>query len=244
VRPRAPAPDEAEEQQAPTYSDAIRRLGVAQGDRVLDIGCGSGVFLALAAARGADTTGIDASPELVALARDRVPTAQVDVGDMQELHYDDASFDLVTGFNSFFFATDMVAALSEAARVTKPGGSVVIQVWGRPERCDLTAVKHAVFGWTPDPEPLCTPGVLEAMATAAGLVPDEAFDLSYGFGYPDRHTLAARMLAPAPIAAVAARKGDAVVTAAIVDSLAPYRSADGGYLLVNEWHYLIARKPS
>jgi SAM-dependent methyltransferase len=233
-----------EEQQAPTYSEALRRLGIDSGDAVLEVGCGSGVFLELAAARGASVAGIDISPELVALARDRVAGADVRLGDMQDLPFGDASFDLVAGFDSFFFADDMVAALSEAARVTKPGGRVLIQVWGRPERCDLSAVKRAVFGWTPEPEPLCARGVLEGLATAAGLVPDSAFDVSYAFDYPDRHELVARMLAPAPIAAHAARKGDAVVARAIVDSLAPYRRADGGYVLVNEWHHLITRKPS
>ena len=51
---------------------------------------------------------------------------------MQFLPYDDDQFDVVAGFNSFFFAADMVAALREAARVAKLGTPVVIQVWGRP----------------------------------------------------------------------------------------------------------------
>jgi hypothetical protein len=51
---------------------------------------------------------------------------------------------IFTGFNSFFFAADMVAALREARRVAKPGAPVVIQVWGWPERCDIEAMKHAV----------------------------------------------------------------------------------------------------
>ena len=61
------------------------------------------------------------------------------MGDMQFLPYEDGQFDLVAGFNSFFFADGLVAALSEACRVAKPGAAVVIQVWGRPDRCDLTA---------------------------------------------------------------------------------------------------------
>jgi ubiquinone/menaquinone biosynthesis C-methylase UbiE len=50
---------------------------------------------------------------------------------MEALPYADDAFDLVTGFTSFFFANDIVAALREAARVAKPAGPVVIQVWGR-----------------------------------------------------------------------------------------------------------------
>jgi len=49
---------------------------------------------------------------------------------MEDLPWEDDTFDLVTGFNSFFFATDMIAALREAGRVARPGAPVVIQVWG------------------------------------------------------------------------------------------------------------------
>ena len=112
------------------------------GRRVLDVGCGAGVFLRLVADRGADPFGLDASEALIELARRRVPDADLRVGDMESLPYEDDSFDLVTGFTSFFFANDMVAALREAGRVAKPGAPVVIQVWGAHERCSLEAMKE------------------------------------------------------------------------------------------------------
>ena len=107
---------------------------------MLEVGCGSGVFLRAAAERGAQISGLDASPELVALARARVPAADVRVGDLQFLPYPDDAFDLVAGFNSFFFAADLVAALREASRVARPDGRVLIQVWGRHSRCALDAI--------------------------------------------------------------------------------------------------------
>jgi SAM-dependent methyltransferase len=61
---------------------------------------------------------------------------------MEDLPYDDDTFDLVTGFNSFFFANDMIAALREAGRVAKPRAPVVVQVWCAHERCDLEAMKR------------------------------------------------------------------------------------------------------
>ena len=64
--------------------------------------------------------------------------------DLQVLPYDDDTFDVVTGFTSFFFADDMVGALREAGRVARPGAPVVIQAFGRPEKCALEAVKLAV----------------------------------------------------------------------------------------------------
>jgi len=118
-----------EVQQLPTYEEAIRRIGITSGQRVLEVGCGTGVFLRAAADRGAAVHGLDASEALLAIARERVPEADLRRGDMQFLPYDDDSFDVVAGFNAFFFADDMVAALREAGRVAKPGARVVIQVY-------------------------------------------------------------------------------------------------------------------
>ena len=83
----------------PTYEEAIRRVGLAPGQRVLDIGCGTGVFLRLVADRGAKPFGLDASEALLAIARERLPEADLRVGEMERLCYADGSFDLVTGFN-------------------------------------------------------------------------------------------------------------------------------------------------
>ena len=135
-----------EEQQHPVYAAALEQVELRAGDRVLDVGCGTGVFLRMCADRGAEVTGLDASEPLLAIARGRVPEADLRHGDMMALPFADDTFDLVTGFTSFFFADDMVAALREAGRVARPGGPVVIEVFGAPERCELELVKHAVAG--------------------------------------------------------------------------------------------------
>src|ERR1044072_4046528 len=119
-----------EEQQLPVYEAALERTGVQPGDAVLDVGCGTGVFLRLCADRGADVTGLDGSEGLLEIAGERLPEADLRLGDLQRLPYADDTFDLVTGFTSFFFAEDLVAALREAGRVAKPGGPNVIQVFG------------------------------------------------------------------------------------------------------------------
>jgi SAM-dependent methyltransferase len=240
----------SEYQQVPTYEEAIRRVGIRRGERVLDVGCGAGAFLRLAADRGAHVFGLDASEALIELARSRVPEAELRVGEMEELPYADGSFDLVTGFNSFFFAADMVAALREASRVAKPGAPVVIQVWGPPERNQLEAMKKVVRQFlpsppadAPSPPPLWRPGVLEAMAREAGLAPDTTFDVSWAFEYSDDEELGRAMLAPMGIAELVGQSREHEVKARIVEALAPYRAPGGHYRLENEFHFLVARRP-
>jgi len=238
----------SEDRQVPTYQAALKRTGLEPGWRVLDIGCGAGAFLRLVADRGAEPHGIDASGALIALARTRLPHADLQVGDMAALPYDDDTFDLVTGFNSFFFADDMVAALREARRVAKASAAVVIQVWGAHEHCDLEAMKRIARPFLPPrppdapPDPdLTQPGVLCDLALHAGLTPETEFATTWTLDYPDADTLGRAMVAVAGLAVIAGPEREDDLKAAIVDGLAPYRHADGSYRLSNEFRYLVAR---
>src|SRR6266508_1798905 len=238
----------SEDQQLPTYEAALERTGLEPGWRVLDVGSGAGAFLRLVAERGGVPHGIDASEALIAFARTRLPNADLRVGEMEDLPWGDDSFDLVTGFNSFFFANDMVAALREAGRVAKPDAPVVIQVWGAHERCDLEAMKMVARPFLPprppdapaDPD-LSQPGALEALAIKAGLTPESAFETSWTLEYPDQETLGRALVAPAGLATLAGPEREEAIKDAIVEGLARYRTADGSYRLSNEYHYLIAR---
>jgi len=235
-----------EEQQLPTYEAALDRVGVGAGQRVLEVGCGSGVFLRAAAERGAAVTGVDSSERLVELAGGRVPDAELMVGDLQALPFGDDSFDVVAGFNAFFFAADMVAALREAGRVARPGGSVVIQVWGRHGTCDLDAIKPVVRPYfpgydpsAPPPPDLAEPGTLEGMAAAAGLRPAETFDVSWAYVYADDDALTRSLLSAGGVGDAAGVR-EPEVRKALLDVLEPFRTAAGGYRLENTWHFLIA----
>ena len=239
---------ETEAQQVPTYEEAIRRAGIAAGQAVLDVGCGSGVFLRVAADHGATVCGLDASEGLLEIARERVPEADLCSGDLQRLPYVDDCFDAVCGFNAFFFAEDMVAALREAGRVAKPGAPVVIQVWGRPEAFDLRLMKEVIARFVPprpagrlDPTTLWEPGALEALATEAGLVPDRSFDLTWAYEYVDEAEVTRGMMSAGGFGAIVGGDQQDAARDAIVDALAVCRTPGGGYRVENEWHYLIAR---
>jgi SAM-dependent methyltransferase len=238
----------SEDRQIPTYEAALQRVAVAPGDRVLDIGCGVGAFLRMVDERGGKPHGIDASETLIAFARTRLPDADLRVGEMEDLPWVDDTFDLVTGFNSFFFADDMVAALREAGRVAKPGARVVIQVWGAHDRCDLEAMKQVARPFLPPrppdapPDPdFSVPGALEGLAAQAGLSPESAFDTTWELEFPDAETLGRAMVAVAGLAVLAGPESEAELKSAIVRGLKPYRRPDGSYQLSNEFRFLIAR---
>jgi SAM-dependent methyltransferase len=237
-----------EDQQLPTYEAALDHVGLQPGQRVLDVGCGAGGFLRLVEGRGGIPAGIDAAEALVAIARERLPAADLRVGEMEQLPYDDATFDVVTGFNSFFFANDIVAALREARRVAKAGATVVIQVWGAHERCDVDSMKAIARPFLPprpaDAQPdgdLSQPGAVEALAAEAGLAPEDAFESTWPLEYADDETLGRALLAPAGLAVLVGPEREQQVREAIVAGLARFRTADGGYRLSNEYRVVIAR---
>jgi ubiquinone/menaquinone biosynthesis C-methylase UbiE len=99
---------------------------------VLDVGCGTGATLAAVAVAHPDASahGIDLSPEMVAVARERLGGgADVLVADAEQLPFEDGSVDLVTCVDSLHHYPDPAAALAEMHRVTRPGGGLVLGEW-------------------------------------------------------------------------------------------------------------------
>ena len=139
----------AEPHTRPLFEAVLAATSVTAGIRLLDVGCGSGLLLELAAARGATVTGLDVSPGLLAVARDRVPDAELWLGDLQELPFPNDFFGAVTGVNAFQFAGDPLAALREAGRVCQPGGIVAASTFAGPDRVESTAVHEAMSALSP-----------------------------------------------------------------------------------------------
>ncbi len=107
--------------------------GIAAGERVLDVGTGTGVVAITAARAGAQVKAVDLTPALIEAGRHNARLAQVDVewqeGDAEALPYPDASFDVVMSQFGHMFAPRPDVAIAEMRRVLKPGGRVVFATW-------------------------------------------------------------------------------------------------------------------
>ena len=117
----------------PVFQAALDRTGVGPGTRYLDVGCGTGMAADMAAARGAEVSGVDAAEGMLSIARERVAKGDFRRGDLEDLPFADGTFDVVTGINAFQYAGNPVAALSEAGRVAKRDGRVVVAAFGNPD---------------------------------------------------------------------------------------------------------------
>ena len=115
-----------------TTRETLSRLHVRATDRVLDVGCGTGVLLgAIGKAHpGAQLTGIDPVVEMLQVARRRLPTTvSLAVGWAERLPYADGAFDVVVSCNMFHYVRRPIPALREMQRVLRPGGELVITDW-------------------------------------------------------------------------------------------------------------------
>jgi demethylmenaquinone methyltransferase / 2-methoxy-6-polyprenyl-1,4-benzoquinol methylase len=117
---------------------AVDLARVGPGSRALDVATGTGDLAIELSARGAQVIGLDFSERMLELAREKAPAIEFVQGNALQLAYPTASFDAVTvGFGARNFS-DLERGLSELARVTRPGGRVVILEITSPQRPPLS----------------------------------------------------------------------------------------------------------
>jgi ubiquinone/menaquinone biosynthesis C-methylase UbiE len=113
--------------------DLVGRVGVQEGEKVLDVACGTGNATIPAAQAGGVATGLDITPELFGAARRRAAQAGVEIelveGDAEALPFDDGGFEVVLSTFGCMFAPDHAKAAVEIARVVKPGGRIGVAAW-------------------------------------------------------------------------------------------------------------------
>jgi SAM-dependent methyltransferase len=143
----------------PAAPRLVKHAGVRSGHRVLDVACGTGVVAVTAARLGAHVTGLDLTPELLERARENARVAGVEVdwheGDVEQMPFGDAAFDVVLSQFGHIFAPRPQVAVAELLRVLKPGGTIAFSTWP-PEL--LIGRLFALTGrYMPPPPPGVTP---------------------------------------------------------------------------------------
>jgi SAM-dependent methyltransferase len=247
----------------PLYETVYDRLEVGAGTRLLGLGCGSGLALLLAAARGADVTGCESDAHRLALARRRLrpepawgrrgrPAREpslLDARDGADVHQGVAEYDVVTAFDPAEPVAELRPALRAVAAGGRRGSAVVLAGWGPPERCSASRVLR-VAERLAEPRGPASPGYgmrlsgrddLEDLARDAGLRPDGSGRVACPFGYPDLDSAVRGLLSTGLFDAAVAATDQQQVDKEIAEALHPFRRADGSVRVENVFRYVVAR---
>jgi SAM-dependent methyltransferase len=240
---------------------ALDHLDLDPGDRLIDVGAGSGGAALIAAARGADVLAIDAAQQMVARIRRRAndaPTApgrvRAEVMDGTALALPAASFDAAISVFGVVLFPDAGRGMREIARVLEPGGRVAVVTWTEPERYELAARLLAAIAAVrgPQPPPASLPAQLRfrdeaafrSLLTAPGLVVDDIIRLDEHWRLPSARWIAERVaFAPGMAAMVGGLGAD---RAAVLDAFVAGLERDQGQaeiVLSAVAHVGVATKP-
>jgi SAM-dependent methyltransferase len=245
-------------QLAPAHDALLARAAPAPGERVLDIACGTGI-VSLAAARAVGpqgrVLGVDLSQRMVDAARERAARAGLGHAgfermDAEHLELPGAGFDVVSCALGLMYLPEPERAVREMLRMLRPGGRLVLAVWGERSRC----------GWAPvfpivDAEVrsevcplffrLGQPDALVRLCAALGCEAIEQSRLDVTLDYADGDMASDAALVGGPVA-LAWSRFDADIRArvrrAYLEAIAPWRHGRG-YRVPGEFVVVAARKP-
>ncbi|MFI6251193.1 class I SAM-dependent methyltransferase [Streptomyces sp. NPDC051016] len=246
----------------PLYETVHERLEVGPATRLLGLRCGSGLALLMAATRGAAVTGVDSSPERLALARERLlpdpapgarsrGAARIVEGTPGDLAgARTPAYDLITAFDPIgCLAGDsegLAGLLAEATPLARHGAAVVLVGWGPPERCATSSVLRVAAKladplrstnrWRP-----ARRDDLEEVAERAVLRIDGSGRVSCPFGYADADSAVRGLLSTGLFDAAIAATDQEQVGKELAEALHPHQRPDGTVWMANVFRYLVAR---
>ncbi|WJL96410.1 methyltransferase domain-containing protein [Microbacterium sp. ET2] len=232
---------------APARQALIAACAIGPEMRVLDVGCGSGEFLAELGAVGARAIGVDSSPAMVAIAARRGDAREADAA---ALPFADAWFDVVTAVTVLHLTDDLDAAVRECARVLRAGGLLGVAEWSRTGRNDLAVVERALevaldpdtrgsdseVDATSDGAEPPHPSALDLVLDAAGFRRVSHGEVQVGVRAADADQLAATVLLGEDEATIHA------LSAAIETAAEPFQKPDGGYELRNTFRWRVVSR--
>jgi SAM-dependent methyltransferase len=132
---------------APVFADFA---GIESGDRVLDVGAGTGALTAELVRREADVAAVEPSPEFTAALQNRFPDIDARQGGAEQLPWPDGAFDAALAQLVVTFMSDAKAGVAEMRRVVRSGGVVAVCMWTRDDMEMLAAINRTQAVITPD----------------------------------------------------------------------------------------------
>ncbi|WP_414167849.1 SAM-dependent methyltransferase [Streptoverticillium reticulum] len=244
----------------PLYEAVYERLETGPGTRLLALGCGSGLALLMAAARGAEVWGTEHDPSRLELARDRLlpegapgaraSGARLRPGGPEAVRRPgDGPFTLVTAFGPLCPTGGGpgvgVPELVRAAGLAERGAPVVLAGWGPPERCAASGAFRVAARLA---DPMCAPARwrpsgrddLEELARAAGLRPAGSGRVACPYGYAGMDSAIRGLLSTGAFDAAERATDEEQVAKELAEALHPYLRHDGTVWMPNVFRYLVA----
>jgi len=234
--------------QKPQWAAIFDEVNLGRSSSFLDAGCGGGTACLLAAQRGAKITGIEAAPAMVEFARKLVPSGKFTVGDIQELPYEDNTFDVVLASSSLQYTEDRLETLRELKRVTKKNGLIAVTLWSIPEKVEFRKVFDAVKKLLPSPPPgkgpfeLSKGTVLENLMESVGLDITVSKDVHCPFQYSNFETFWKVNISTGPIQMALKVISEVALRDEIRKVVLPNQSGDGTIYIDNYFKYVIGKK--
>jgi SAM-dependent methyltransferase len=233
----------------PVVEGVLARAALLPGERVLDLGTGTGAVAERAATTvgpGGEVVGLDISLEMLALATRRAKELGLGnvcyvEGRAEAIPTPDAAFDVVLASLSLMYVIDRAAGAREIARVLRPGGRLVAAVWAGPERCDIVRFQQTAGAFAPPPPvPGVGPGALadpqpflDQLAAAGVAARVETAVVGFDFACLDAAWEALARVTAAQLEPERRQAARAAVLAEI------YPTGDGPRHFRNEAHFLV-----
>ena len=225
---------------APFVDALLDAARVSADMRVLDIGCGTGIVTAAAAARGAGVAGLDFSLAMLAGAQRRQPNLRFDEGDAEALPYPEQSFDAVVSNFGIHHLPGPGNGIAEALRVLRPCGRFAFTTWAVPEENIAWRLLFDAIRAHGDPDAAKTPPSggnlgrpepVRILLEKAGFAAPRVETVPREWVVQDaRELVAALARGTVRTAALIAAQPSAslpAIEAAVAEAAAPYRRVDG-----------------
>jgi SAM-dependent methyltransferase len=233
----------------------VEAAGVAPGQAVLDVACGTGVVARTAADRlggRGRVVGLDLNQGMLTVAGRLRPDIEWRQGDAADLPFEAASFDVVLCQAGLMFFPDRAGALREMARVATPAGTVAVQVWDQLQAQEGFGAMYAAFTRHLGPAAsqlenaywaLGDLDLVRSLFEAAGLEVGATRTRTGTVSFPSASAAVTTELEATPLAGRVDEDTYRRVLAAGIEAVAPFAVDGGGVELPIRGHIVTATKP-